>query len=336
MKPIREIEKPTPELFRSEILQAGQPVVFRGFVRDWPVVQAAQESDETYCEYIKAFDRGYNVNTAYGPPSIRGRVFYNDDLSGINCRLEQVSLSSSLDYMLAHRDEDPAPTVAVQSVQTPRYLPGFEAENQLPHGFVPDGADPRIWIGSRTTVAAHYDPSENIACCIAGSRRFTLFPPDQVANLYVGPFELTPSGATISMVDFANPDEKKFPNFAEARDAAVFVDLEPGDAVYVPYLWWHHVESSSPVNGLVNYWWATPDELRGDPRNALLHAMLSIKSLPPTHRDAWRALFDVYVFETDGETGTHLPEDRRGILGKLEPGEMKKMRAALGRALGRG
>ena len=336
MKPIRDIEKPTPEQFREEILPAGQPVLLRGLVRDWPVVQAALDSDEAYCEYLKAFDRGYNVNTAYGPPSIGGRVFYNDDLSGINCRLEQVSLSSSLDYLLAHRDEDPGPTVAVQSVEAPRFLPGFESENRMPAGFIPAGIEPRLWVGSRTIVAAHYDPSENIACCIAGRRRFTLFPPEQVANLYIGPFELTPSGPTISMVDFNDPDLEQHPRFPEAREAAICADLEPGDAVYVPYLWWHHVESMDPVNGLVNYWWATPDELRGDPRTALLHAMLSIKSLEPNHRDAWRALFDHYVFETDGETGTHLPEERRGILGKLEPKALKKMRGALSRALSRG
>ena len=32
-------------------------------------------------------------------------------------------------------------------------------------------------------------------------------------------------------------------------------DLEPGDAIYIPTLWWHHVRSHSPLNILLNYWW---------------------------------------------------------------------------------
>ena len=34
----------------------------------------------------------------------------------------------------------------------------------------------------------------------------------------------------------------------------------PGDAIYIPPLWWHHVESLGQFNVLVNYWYRTgPD-----------------------------------------------------------------------------
>jgi hypothetical protein len=336
MRPILELDVVTPETFSSGILAAGEPAVFRGFVGDWPAVAAAHESDEAFCRYVRRFDRGYEVDAMYGPPSIGGRLFYNEDLSGLNCRKELSRLSTSLDYLLEHRGDDPAPALAIQSVLAGRYLPGFEAENVLPAGFVPEDCEPRLWLGSRVTVAAHFDPSENIACCIAGRRRFTLFPPAQVRNLYVGPFELTPSGATISMVDFDAPDFERFPRFAEALDAGVEAVLEPGDAVYVPYLWWHHVRSLDAVNGLVNYWWSRVPERCGDPRNALLHAILALRDLPPPHRDAWQGLFEHYVFEDAAQAAEHLPANRRGLLGAPTAEDVGRLRKALSRALGRG
>jgi hypothetical protein len=332
---IPETDALTSVSFRNEVLPRGLPVVARGLVRDWPVVQAARTSDEAFCEYVRRFDRGYGVDTFYGAPSIGGRIFYNADLSGLNARMEQARLSAALDYLLEHRDDDPAPTLAIQSVVISRYLPGLETENRLMPGLVPDDSDQRLWLGSRATIAAHFDSSENIACCVAGARRFTLFPPEQVANLYIGPFEITPAGATISMVDFDNPDYEAHPRFREAEQAAMVADLEPGDVVYVPYLWWHHVRSLDSINGLINFWWAQPEKERGDPRNALLHAMMSIRSLPPSHRKAWRSMFDHYVFDGGRDAGSHLTEAKRGILGDMKPDAVKKLRTALARALSR-
>ncbi len=335
MTPIQEIDVPTLDHFRNEILPRGQPVVMRGLVKDWPVVAAGRTSGEAFCQYLKEFDRGYDVNTAYGASSIGGRLFYNEDLSGLNCRMGQARLSNSLDYLLAHQHDDPAPTLAIQSVVISRYLPGLDVQNPLNPRLVPEGIDARLWLGGVATIAAHYDPSENIACCVAGSRRFTLFPPEQVANLYAGPFELTPAGAVISMVDFDRPDYERYPRVRLAEEAAQLGDLYPGDAIYIPYLWWHHVRSLDKVNGLINYWWASPEEQRGDPRNAMMHAMLSIRSLPAAHRKAWQGMFAHYVFETEADFGAHLPEARRGILGDLKPDAVKKIRSALAKALSR-
>lgn len=335
MNPIREIDAITPSRFREEILAAGQPAVFRGLLRDWPLVQAGSESDEAFCTYVKQFERGYDIDTAYGAPSIGGRFFYNADLSGLNCRMGRARLSASLDYVLEHRDDEPAPSLAIQSVVISGFLPGMQDHNRLPAGYLPEGTEPRFWVGSRATVAAHYDASENIACCVAGSRRFTLFPPEQVSNLYVGPFELTPAGATISMVDFDHPDYDAFPRFRDAEAAAQVADLAPGDVLYIPYLWWHHVRSRGSVNALVNYWWERVPAIAGDPRNVLLHAMMAMRSLPASYRDAWRSLFEHYVFAEPTAASEHLPPARRGVLGELGPEDVKRMRLALSRALSR-
>jgi hypothetical protein len=208
-------------------------------------------------------------------------------------------------------------------------MPGFMDENRL--GLLDESVEPRIWIGGRLIVAPHYDPSENVACVVAGRRRFTLFPPDQVKNLYIGPMELTPAGTTISMVSVEEPDFERHPQFREALDAAMTAVLEPGDAIFIPLLWWHHVASLERLNILVNYWWGAPVSERNDPRDAMLHAMLALRHLPEIHRKAWRAMFDHYVFEAD--PGEHLPPNRRGILAPRANERLGVLRQQLANAL---
>ena len=73
-----------------------------------------------------------------------------------------------------------------------------------------------IWVGNKTIVPPHYDVPDNIAFVCAGTRKFTLFPPSQLKNMYVGPLEHTPAGQPISLVDIDNPDLTKFPKVEQA------------------------------------------------------------------------------------------------------------------------
>ena len=328
---IEETNRLSAEEFHNEALPKGKPLVIRGLVENWPIVKAGKAGAVEFCNYLKHFDRGHDINTAYGPPSIKGRFFYNADMSGLNFRKGQAKLSSSLDYLLEHADDNPPPALAIQSVKVPNYLSGIQHENRMP--LLSETIEPRIWIGGRGIVAAHYDPSENIACCVAGSRRFTLFPPEQVANLYIGPFETTPAGAAISMVDFNQPDYEKYPRFKIAEAASLQTELQPGDAIYIPYLWWHHVSSLESVNALVNYWWGGLSDQEVDPRNALFNAMIAIRALPPQHREAWHSMFEHYVFEANGPIADHLPEKRRGVLGELPPDALKTLCNTLAKSL---
>jgi hypothetical protein len=153
-------------------------------------------------------------------------------------------------------EESPA-GVYIGSTPVDKVLPGFRAENDIRL----DGIDAlvSIWLGNRSRIAAHFDQPENMACCVAGRRRFILFPPEEIVNLYPGPIHFTPAGQIISMVDFEEPDFEKFPKFRKALENARVADLRPGDAVYVPSMWWHHVEGLEILNILINYWWnATP------------------------------------------------------------------------------
>jgi hypothetical protein len=98
------------------------------------------------------------------------------------------------------------------------------------------------------------------------------------------------------------------------------------------------VESLEPFNALVNYWWHDPfgaNSTADSAFDALLHGILSIRSLPPESRRAWRPFFEQYVFGADGDSIAHIPAERRGILGNLSQEQMSALRAHLAKKLTR-
>ena len=103
--PIRELRGVSPAQFRAEILPALQPVVLRGAIADWPAVRAGRESPQAIANYLRGFDTGANADTMIGDPSINGRFFYNDDLTGHNFQRRPQRIVASLDRLLALLDE---------------------------------------------------------------------------------------------------------------------------------------------------------------------------------------------------------------------------------------
>ena len=332
-KPVREWRNVTKELFDAEILPLGQPAVLRGVVDAWPANAAGRRDPKALVAYLATHDSGAPLSTYVGAPGIGGRFFYRDDMDGFNFDRGTAPFSAVAELLLSDLDTGAGPSIYSGAASATDHFPTFAADNPMP--LLADQVEPRVWVGNAVVVAAHHDPSENIACVVAGGRRFTLFPPDQIANLYMGPFDPTPAGATISMVDFDAPDLDRYPRFAEAMRYAMVVDMEPGDALYIPYMWWHHVRSTERMNMLVNYWWTPPDQGRGRPTEAMMHAIVAVRDMPAPHRAAWRALFDHYVFEDAGPAGAHLPLSRRGALGVLDAPAVRMLRAALARAMGR-
>jgi hypothetical protein len=310
----------------------GRPVVLRSLVSNWLAVEAAHAGDRAIVEYLCREPATRPVGAIAASPAEQGRFFYTEDLTRLNFVRGQGRIETFLQDLLSAATMPQPLAMAVQSEDIASLLPRFADENRL--DLLPAVA-PRIWIGNRIRVAAHYDAKENIACCVAGQRRFTLYPPDQIAGLYPGPFELTPAGTPVSMVDMQAPDLDRYPRFAEAARHASTATLQPGDAIYIPYGWWHGVESLDPVSILVNYWWAPgqPEGI-GSPYDGLLHAMLAFKHLPADQRAVWRKMLDYYVFEDDGDPAAHLPNHAKGILGPPIPEQFAQMRELIRQALG--
>jgi hypothetical protein len=330
---ITEFPGCSPAKLPDEVVQSERPLILRDLVADWPLVKAARQSADMADEYLRRFYNSRPVRASVGPPEIGGRIFYTEDLSELNFKTVRTQLDEFLDSLKHHRDSPRPPAHYVGSVDVDSILPGMRSENDL--DLVHLDPSVRIWIGNQTRIAAHYDFTYNIACVAAGSRRFTLFPPEQLENLYIGPLDFTPAGQSISLVDFNKPDFEKYPKFREALPHAQVADLKPGDAIFIPGMWWHHVESLDSFNVLINYWWRSTPAYLGTPLDALNHALLSIRDLPAAQREIWRGIFDHYVFVPDEDVAAHIPEDRRGVLAPIDEPSARKLRALLLKRLNR-
>ena len=330
---MREITGLTPGAIGNEILTSTQPLLLRGLVRDWPLVQAALASSHSAATYLLRFYRGAPVGTKLAAPETAGRYFYNDDLSGFNFSSERHQLDDVLAAIERHENDSAPPAIYVGSTAVDSCLPGLRTDNDLALGERKPVVS--IWIGNRSRIAAHHDVPDNIACVAAGHRRFTLFPPAQLENLYIGPMDFNPAGQAISLVDFSNPDFTKYPRFTQALQHAQVAELGPGDAIFIPSLWWHHVESLDGFNVLVNYWWRKSPDYLGSPITALMHGMLSLRDLPPEQRDAWHAIFRHYVFEAGESTVAHIPADARSALSPLDERIAGALRAQIIKRLGK-
>ncbi|HEX8484349.1 cupin-like domain-containing protein [Sphingomonas sp.] len=313
------------DTFSREIADGYRPVVLRGQVADWAAVCAAGGGNRAMAGYVARFDGGKPLEVMIGPPEIDGRFFYADEsLTGFNFHKQQVPLGALLAELLRFAEEgvERPHALYANSATAPDHLPGWERANPLG---LPVDAPARLWIGNATRVATHYDTSTNIACVVAGCRRFTLFPPEQLRNLYVGPLDRTMAGPPSSMVDPDAPDLARYPRFAEALAHAQVAELGPGDAIFIPALWWHHVRAFDRLNVLVNYWWGHES---GHAYLALVHAIGAVRDRPASERAAWRAWFDQLVFDDSAPTAAdHLPVSARSVLGPPSRDRFERIRA---------
>ncbi len=285
----------------------------RGLCATWPVVTAAARGAQALADYMLHYDAGRKAITYLGKPEEKGRYFYSADMRGFNFERREIGIAKVMAKLLEIVGDTDAMGIYAGAGSSTDLFPGFSDANTMP--LLDDTVPPLIWIGNGASIAPHYDAADNIAVTVSGQRRFTLFPPAQVANLYVGPIEFTMAGQPASMVDPVAPDLERFPKYKDAMEQALFANMQPGDAIYIPALWWHTVQSTGPFNMLVNYWWG--NDTIGSGIEVLVHAMLNIRDLPEHQKAAWRDLFEHYVFSGDADTLTgHLPSHVHGVLGE--------------------
>ena len=314
----------------ARLRDSDQPFIVRGLVSDWPLVAAGQRSPADARAYLQSRQRDRPFMVSVGDAASDGRLFY-DDAMAMNFRTMRARLPDIFAKIDAFAQQADAPPVYLASIDMHDYFDGLHEANHVDLGDRTPLAS--IWMGTRTRIAAHNDTPDNLACVAVGQRRFTLFPRDQFRNLYLGPIDNTPAGRAVSMVDFHAPDFDRYPRFADALDHAMVADLDAGDALYIPALWWHHVEGLAAFNVLVNYWWRETPRWLGQPQDALNHALLAIRDLPADQKAHWRALFDHYVFDADADVVAHIPEAARSVLAPMTPEGASRMRAYLLRQL---
>jgi hypothetical protein len=90
-----------------------------------------------------------------------------------------------------------------------------------------------LWIGPKGSITpAHHDETNNFFIQITGKKLFRMTPAMQVPYMYN-------DNHVFSDINFATDDLSKFPKFSNA--SVIEIELEPGDCLFIPIGWWHHV-----------------------------------------------------------------------------------------------
>lgn len=302
----------------NRYLMSHSPFVIRGLAKHWALCTEHTNNLE-FIDLLSKSNKGVPVSYFELPASAKGRIFYNDDFTGFNFSNHQSVFSEFASKLL-----DKATSCYMGSTPLtfafPLLLPMINAP------WAPADAIVNLWVGNACTVSAHYDVLQNLAVNITGERTFTLFPPEAIGDLYPGPLHKAPGGQAISLVDFSNVDEQRFPRFKHALDTAMVTTLSVGDAIFIPSLWWHHVQSKKTLNTLLNFWYkhdATPHhQLR--PMDALFYALAAVRDLPDVQRNGWMEIFKYYVFEYDAADTAHIPPSALERLNYPLPEDMQK------------
>lgn len=316
---VAAVLRPSSAEFEA-IVRAERPVVIQGLVDAWPAMAAGRQGPAALNAYLKAMDTGAPAPVMEAPAATGGRFGYGPDLREFAFSKRQAGIGETLDRIERLLGDPAAPFVAIQMLPLASHMPEFVRQNPTP--LLPPRVMPRLWIGGAVRTQTHNDRDHNLACVIAGRRRFVLFPPTQVVNLYVGPLDNPPP---LSLVDPEAPDLARFPRYRDAYAAAQVAWLEPGDTLFMPKYWWHHVTSLEPYNAMVNWWWGDAGAGLERANDVFLTALLAFKDLPPGERAYWKAMFEAYVFADDGEATAHIPDALKGALGPMSP----SFRAAL-------
>jgi hypothetical protein len=320
---VAAVDRPSSAEFEA-IVRAERPVVIRGLLDAWPALAAGRQGPAALNAYLKAMDTGAPAPVMEAPAATGGRFGYGADLREFAFSKRQAGIGETLDRIERLLGDPDAPFVAIQMLPLATNLPAFVRENPTP--LLPARVMPRLWIGGAVRTQTHNDRDHNLAGVIAGRRRFVLFPPTQVANLYVGPLDNPPP---LSLVDPEAPDLARFPRYRDAYAAAQVAWLEPGDALFVPKYWWHHVTSLDPYNAMVNWWWGDTSVGLERANDVFLTALLAFKDLPPGERAYWKAMFEAFVFADDGEAIAHIPDGMKGALGPMSPSLREALRRQL-------
>lgn len=326
-----------PDEIPDSVFESQEPIILKGLIKNWPLTQLGLTDKKLAIKQLIEHNTQKNAAVYFGHPGQGHRLGYNSDCSALNFEIKNAPLNQVLAELLQHYDDPNYPVRYIASNILQIHFPQIHEQNQLSFDYPYFAQQPLqnnellagIWIGNKTLSPCHWDAQSNIACCVVGKRKFTLFAPDQVENLYPGPLDLTPGGQAITMVDFDQPDLQKYPKFAQAMEQGFTGEVEAGDAIYIPCMWWHQVESLDNFNVLINYWWNQHPKIRGQAMPALLHALLSIRDRPEAEKQAWKHLFDYYIFNDDQLAGEHLPDSAKGNLGAIDNIAARKLRALL-------
>lgn len=245
--PVERVERASLTEFRARYGDPRRPVVITGVVDAWPAMTAwtADSLAERLGER-------------------RVKVQRLDDHDVTRYELETLHELRFADFIAAIRTTPPAHRyyLVIANLHVRDNWPRRFAKPVFPELF-PDIKIPAVvdaerllevnlWVGYSGAVSnLHFDPLDNCLCVIRGRKHLRLYAPDQSHFMHT-PSPLRVDNPLHSPVDALRPDHARHPRFCRARYHSC--TLEPGEMLYMPAGYWHHVRSEG-FNIAVNLWW---------------------------------------------------------------------------------
>lgn len=144
-------------------------------------------------------------------------------------------------------------------------LRAMRADVKSPAGIVPSDItadEMTLLLGPAGTLTPlHHDNMNILLCQVLGRKHVRMVPSFERHRVY-------PRGGTFSQVDTDAPDLDRFPEYSYAT--VLETVLEPGDALFIPFGWWHWVHALDVSITVSFHRFAVPD---GNTLIALPHAV---------------------------------------------------------------
>ncbi|MCO5548394.1 hypothetical protein L7F22_001851 [Adiantum nelumboides] len=225
------------DIANGEIVQAMLSSSGNNFYGD---IRSHERVELTFGDYIDYAQKLYNKIGAEAEGD--GYSDFENLRQGHECHpMEKTRLYLAQVPMFC-KDETTAPLRALmQDIAMPSYLNSASVANV------------NLWMTAyKSKSSTHYDPYHNILCVVVGQKNVTLWPPSATPYLY--PHPIYGEASNHSSVDFVKPDERKHPLSKRAMEFCQVVELQAGDALFIPEGWYHKVDSHS-FTVAVNLWW---------------------------------------------------------------------------------
>ncbi|MBK8140617.1 MAG: cupin-like domain-containing protein [Chitinophagaceae bacterium] len=226
LKPVAVFDSIDPEVFKKEYYEPCLPVVIKNLAKDWP---AYSKWNWDYFKQLvgqKKVPLYNNVKSdAYTP------INTADDYKTFGEYIDMISSGPAAWRIFLFNIFDHAPQL----------INDFTWPEHLMKGFVKKY--PMLFTGGASSIThMHFDidMSHILHTQFCGRKRVLMFPYQEQYKLYRKPWEV------LSLADFSNyyvdgkVDYEKFPalKLAEGHDFM----LEPGDTLFMPAGYWHHME----------------------------------------------------------------------------------------------
>lgn len=260
-------EAPSSALdFHRDWVSKNLPVIFRGGANHWPAIEKWTN------EYLGEKMADHPLTVSVTPNGYADAVTH--DMRFVMPHEDQMTMSEFVKII-----EEPKSRSGIHYVQkqnsnlTDEMSQLLEDVSEMKWASEAFGKKPdaiNFWMGDeRAVTSTHKDHYENIYCVVRGHKDFMLFPPTDLASLpyvdcrpakYVraedGTFSIknVPNAPRVPwiVIDPLKPDLVEYPDYQDA--SPVMCRVNAGDVLYLPSLWFHHIQQSHGCVA-VNYWY---------------------------------------------------------------------------------